>query len=108
MHKAKADEAKKITLQIGNLIDSHQRSVLADADVNNTKKLWTAVNKAKNPQTKSAQLYDMIGETDDFNKCFAVIATDSTYSKSDIENYIVLDSDNVGITPIYYFQLQRM
>ena len=108
MHKATIDEANEITINIENLIAFHWCSLLSDVDINNTKKLWSAVNKANNPQSKSAQLYDMIGDTDDFNTFFADIAMDSTYSKSDIDNDIVLDSNNVGKTPIYDFQVQRM
>ena len=47
MHKAKTDEANEITIKTGNLIASHRRSLLSDVDINNTKKLWSAVNKAK-------------------------------------------------------------
>ena len=49
-------------------------------------------------------MYDKIGDTDDFNKFFADIAMGSMYSMSNF----VLDSDNVRITPIYDFQVQRM
>ena len=84
MNKSKTDKSNELTIKNGNLIASHRRSLLADVDVNNTNKLWSAVNKAKNPKTKSAQLYDKIGDTVDFNKLFANIATDSAYSKSDI------------------------
>ena len=106
--RVKTEGANEITITIGNLIASHRRSLLAEVDVNNTKILWSSVNKAKYPQPESVQLYDKIGDTDDFNKLFADIAKDSAYSKSDIENDIVLDSDNVGITSIYDFQVQQM
>ena len=57
---------------------------------------------------KVLSFIDKIGVPDDFNELFADIATDSTYLKSDIKNDIVLDSDNVGIMPIYDFQVQQM
>ena len=53
-------------------------------------------------------MYDKIGDTDDFNKFVADIVTDAAHSKPDIENEIALDSDNVGITQMYDFQVQRM
>ena len=52
MHKAKTDEANEIAIKIGNLIASHRRALLSDVDVSNSKKLWSAVNKAKDCKLK--------------------------------------------------------
>jgi hypothetical protein len=96
MRSGRLQQADEISVKIGKLIAQHRSRMLTNINSRDIKKLWSAVNGARNCQAQQyiSQLGPPFDDANAINQHFASVATDQTYDRSKIADLVeACDSD---------------
>ena len=90
MRAGKLDKAGDISVKVGKLLADRRAQMLADLNDRDTRQLWAAVNTSRNRSVCNPLSHygDRFADANAINEHFVEIATDPSYDRQQINNFI--------------------
>jgi hypothetical protein len=90
MRSGKLDKAGGISVKVGKLLADRRVQMLANLNDHDTLQLWAAVNTSRNRSVCNSLSHygDRFADANAINKNFVEIATDPSYDRQQINNFI--------------------